>query len=104
MPGIQIWHMNETILTTIATAEMCANSMLRTFRLCVIAVIQDHELDITKDGFHRVVVRAAFGQTDPMEVQVTHDLTGQPRLAGMGAVLIQDNPNGNVRIPVTEVM
>ena len=83
---------------------MCANSMWSTFRLCVIAVIQDHELDITKDGLHRVIVRAAFGQADPMEVELMHDLTGQPRLAGMGAVLIQDNPNGNVRVPFAELV
>jgi len=78
--------------------------MLSTFRGCVIAVIEDHELDVTKDRFHRVVIWTAFGQADPMEVQFTHDLTSQSRLAGMGTILVQDNPNGHFRIPFAEVM
>ena len=77
--------------------------MLSTFSICVMAVVQDHELDVTKDRLHWVVVRAAFGQADPMEAKCMHDLTGQPRLTGMGTILIQDNPNWNVRIPFTEV-
>jgi hypothetical protein len=82
---------------------MGADSVLSAFSNCVTAVIQDHELDVTEDRFDRVVVRAAFGQADPMEVQVAHDLPRQSRLAGMGTILVKDNPNGNVRIAFAEV-
>lgn len=104
MLGIQIRHVNETIPATIATTKMGANSMLSEFGIWIIAIIQDHELDVTKDCFHRVVIRATFGQADPMEMQFTHDLTSKPRFARMGTVLIQDDPHGNVRIPSAEVI
>src|SRR5262245_33881336 len=96
MLGIQVRHMNEAIPTAIATTKMGANSMLSRFGICIIAAIQDHELDVTEDRFHRVVVRATFGQADPMEVKITHHLTSKPRFARMGTVLIQDDPQGNV--------
>lgn len=104
MARTQIWHMNETVLTTVASTEVSTNSMLSTSSISVIAVIQDHELDVTKDCFYRVIVRTTFGQANPMEVQFMHDLASQSRLAGMSTILIQDNPNGNVRIPFTEVI
>jgi hypothetical protein len=67
---------------------MGTNSMLCNFGICIIAIIQDHKLDVTEDRFNRVVIRAAFGQTDPMEVEFTHDLASEPRLARMGTVLV----------------
>lgn len=78
--------------------------MLCKFGIGIIAIIQDHQLDVTEDGFNRVVIWAAFGQTDPMKVQFTHDLASEPRLARMGTVLVQDDPHGNIRIPFAEVM
>lgn len=78
--------------------------MLCDFGLAITAIIQDHKLDVTEDRFNRVVIGAAFGQTDPMEVQFTHDLASEPRLARMGTVLVQDDPHGNIRIPFAEVM
>jgi hypothetical protein len=95
--------MNEAILTTIATAQMGTNSMLSEFGIRVIAVIQDHELYVTKDILNRVIVGTAFGQADPVQLKVAHDLTSVPRLAGMGAVLVKGNPNWGIRIPLPEV-
>lgn len=40
------------------------------------AVVQDHELDVTEDVLNRVVVGTALGQADPMELQVPHGLAG----------------------------
>jgi len=37
-----------------------------------------------------------------MELQIAHGLTGLVRLAGMGAILIQSNPEASVRIPMAE--
>jgi hypothetical protein len=104
MLGIQVWHMNDTILPMIPSTQMGTNSMLCNFGIGIIAVVQDHELDVTEDRFNRVVIGAAFGQADPMEVQLTHDLASEPRLARMGTVLVQDDPHGNIRIPFAEVM
>jgi len=36
-----------------------------------------------------------------MELQSAHGLTGLARLAGMGAILIQSNPEASLRIPMT---
>lgn len=94
--------MNETIDAAIASAEMSANSVLGDFGIYVIAVVQNHELYVTKDILNRVIVRTAFGQADPMQLQVTHDLTGTPRLAWMSAVLVKGNPGCGFRIPMAE--
>jgi hypothetical protein len=95
--------MNEAILATIASLQMGTNSMLREFDIRVIAVVQDHELYVAKDILNRVIVRTAFGQADPVQLQVAHDLTGVPRFTWVGAVLVKGNPNGGVRIPMPEV-
>ena len=95
--------MNEAILATIASAQMGTNSMLREFDIRVIAVVQDHELYVAKDILNRVIVGTAFGQADPVQLKVAHDLTSVPRLAWMGAVLVKGNPKCGVRIPMAEV-
>jgi hypothetical protein len=69
---------NQAIPAAIATTKMGANSMLGTFGIWVITVIQDHELNITEDRFHRIVIRATFGQADPVKVKITHHLTSKP--------------------------
>jgi len=104
MFGIQVRHVNEAIPATIASTEVSTNSMLGTFGICIMAVIEDHELDVTKDCFNWVVIRAAFGQAEPMEMQFTHNLTSKPRFARMSTVLVQDDPQGNVRIPGAKVI
>lgn len=53
--------MNEPILPAVAAAQMCADTVLGARRVWVIAVIQDHQLDIAKDGFNGIVIRATFG-------------------------------------------
>jgi len=66
MLWIQVRHMNETILAAIASTQMGTNSMLSAFGIRVTAIVQDHELDVTKDILNRVIVGTAFGQTDPV--------------------------------------
>lgn len=95
--------MNNSIFPAIASTQMRTNPALCTFGLCVIAVVQDHELDVAEDGLNWIIVRTAFGQADPMQVKVTHDLTCLARFTRMGTILIQRNPKSIVRIPITEV-
>lgn len=68
--------MNQAIPALIASAQMRANAMLSGFFIWVIAVIEDHKLDVAKDVLHRIIVGTAFGQADPMQLQITHHLTG----------------------------
>lgn len=81
---------------------MSANPTLSNFTICIIAIVQDHELYVTKDRLNRVIVRTAFGQADPMELQVMHRLTGLVRLTRMRTILIQSNPECRMRIPMAE--
>lgn len=101
---IQVWNMNKAILAVVAPAQMGTNSVLRGFHIRVIAVIEDHELDVAKDVFDRVIVGTAFGQADPMQLQITHHLTGHVRFTGMSAVLVKRNPNRVIRIPRPKAM
>ena len=100
---IQVGHLNQTMPATIAAAEMSTNSMLSRFGICVIAVVEDHKLNVTEDGFNWVVIGTTFGQADPVQMKVMHDLASEPRLARMGTVLVEDDPNGNIWIPHSEV-
>lgn len=87
----------------IASTQMSTNPTLSAFGIRVIAVVQDHELYVTKDGLNWVIIGAAFGQADPVQLQLTHNLTGLAGFAGMSTILIKSHPNGSVRIPRTEV-
>lgn len=103
MLGIQVWNRNDAILAAIASAQRCTNAVLSDFGIRVVTVVQDHKLYVAKDNLNRVVVGTAFGQIDPVQFKVPHDLPGLARFAGMSAILIQSHPKGGVRIPMTEV-
>jgi hypothetical protein len=92
--------MNEAIKAAVASAQMGTDSALRGFRIEVIAVIQDHELYVTKDILDRIVIWAAFRQADPMQLKFTHHLTGLVRFTGVSAVLVKNNPDRDFRIPM----
>ena len=68
--------MNQAIPAMIASAQMRTDSMLSGFCIWIIAIIQDHELDVAEDVLNRIIVGAAFGQANPMQLQITHHLTG----------------------------
>ena len=102
MLWLQVRNMNKAIITVVASAQMSANSMLSEFDIRVIAVIQDHELYVAKDILNWVIVGTTFGQANPVHLQVTHHLTGAPRLAGMSAVLVKSYPERGFRIPATQ--
>lgn len=95
--------MNKTISAAVASTQMGTNSMLSEFGIRVMTVVQDHELYVAEDGLNRVIIGAAFGQADPVQLKLTHNLTGLARFAGMSTILIKSHPNGGVRIPMTEV-
>lgn len=67
-------------------------------------VIQNHELNIAEHRFQRIIVRASFRQTNPMQVQRTHRAARRDGLTRMGAVLIQHNPDILLGIPATHLL
>jgi len=95
---------NAPVVTAIPATEMSTDAVLGGLGIRVVTVIQDHELHIAENRFDRIVVGAAFGQADPMQFERTHHPAGLPRLAGMGWVLIQDDPNGLGRIPPSHLL
>jgi hypothetical protein len=98
----QVWNPDVPVLSPVATPKMRTDTALRCTSVRIVAVVQDHQLDIAEDGLDRVVIRAAFGQTDPVQVQGAHDLTGLLGFARMSGVLIQDNPDHRVGIPLPD--
>ena len=56
------------IASAIAFLKMATDAPLRRFDIGVIAVVQDHQLDITKDILDRVIIGTAFGQSNPMTI------------------------------------
>lgn len=81
-----------SILSPIAVTQMLAEAMLGRLRVGIIAIVQQHQLNIAKHDFNWVVVGTAFGQTDPMQAQRAHDTPRVARLARMSAILIERDP------------
>ena len=69
------------------TDSACCRLLVR-----IIAVVEDHLLNITEDVFHRVIIGTAFGQRNPPEVEFPHKAASLSAFAGMGSILIQDDP------------
>jgi hypothetical protein len=65
---------------------MATNALLRRFDLGVIAVVQDHPLNITEDRLDRMIIGTAFRQSNPMQFQLPHRAAGLVRLAGVGRI------------------
>jgi hypothetical protein len=95
--------MDEAIMAAVASAKICNNSALSGFGIWVIAVVQDHELYVTKDILDRVIVVTAFGQADPVQLKFTHYLTGLTRFTGMSAILVKSNPDRDFGIPMPKM-
>lgn len=72
---------------------MRTDSSFRRLFIRIVTVVKNHHLDSTEDGFHRIVIRTALGQTDPVELELPHGLPGCPALTGMGAILIHGDPD-----------
>jgi len=90
------------ILSPIAVTQMLADAMLSCLYVGIIAIVQQHQLNIAKHDFDRVVVGTAFGQTDPMQVQRAHDTPRISRLARMSAILIERDPERLIREPAPQ--
>jgi hypothetical protein len=68
---VRIWEIrnaNGPIVSTVTPLKMLPDSPLRCLDIGIITVIQDHQLDITENRFHRIIIGTAFGQRDPMQL------------------------------------
>lgn len=68
----QVGNTDAPVEPTIAPLQVPADSPLRCFRVKVIAVVKHHQLNVAEDPLDGVIVRAAFGQRDPMQFQLPH--------------------------------
>jgi hypothetical protein len=60
------------VVSTITSLKMPADPPLGRLDIGIIAVIQDHELDITENRRNRIIVGTPFWQRDPMQPQLPH--------------------------------
>jgi hypothetical protein len=81
---------------------MLADSLLGRFDIGIIAVIQYHGSDVAKDSLNWVIVRTAFRQTDPMQLEGSHGAAGVMGFTGMGPILVQYNPHGLSFVPMPD--
>lgn len=72
----KIGDLDRAIVAPIASAQMSTTAALRGASFSIITVVQNHLLNITEDRFHRVVVRADFGQADQMRLASSHHAPG----------------------------
>lgn len=59
--------MNPPLPASVEFLKITTHAPLGRFDIGIIAVIQDHQLQIAEDVFHRIIIGTAFGQRDPME-------------------------------------
>lgn len=95
----QIRNANPTVSSPIAPSQMRADPSLCSFNICVITVVENHQLHITEDCLYWIIVRARFRQTYPMQLQCSHLSPCRSPLAGMRSILIQRHPYLLVWIP-----
>ncbi len=79
----QIWNANPPIATSNEFLKIATNAPLRSFDIRIIAVVQDHQLNITKDRLERIIIGTTFWQGDPMQFQLPHQAAGLAGLARM---------------------
>ena len=68
----QVRNADSAILPAVAPSQVPADSSLRRLYVGIVAVIEDHQLDITEDRLDCIIVWAARGQRDPMQLQPSH--------------------------------
>lgn len=71
----QIGDLNKAIPAAVDGLKVSTDAPLRGLDIVIITVIEDHELNITKHIFNRIVIRTAFGQSNPMQLQLSHEAT-----------------------------
>jgi hypothetical protein len=99
----QIYKVHPPVLPPIAAPQIGTNAFLGRRHIHIITVIQHHQLAITEERFHWIVVRAALGQAHPMQPQCVPLPPGLTRLAWMSRGLIQGDPYLLVGIPTTHL-
>src|ERR1700752_708798 len=60
------------VLPLIASAQMGAYPALCRLHIRVAAVMQHHQLHITEESFHRVVIGTSLGHRNPMQLEFPH--------------------------------
>lgn len=79
----QIGDLNKAMLAAVDGLKVSTDALLRRLGIVIITVIEDHELNITEHVLNWVVIRTAFGQGNPMQLQLSHEATRRARLARM---------------------
>ena len=101
---VKVRNADKPIASPITFLQMLTDAPLCGFDIRIITVIQDHQLNVAEDILDRIIIGTAFGQRNPMQFQLPHQATGLARLARMGRVPVQDNPNRLVRIPASDLL
>ncbi len=96
---VQVLDFHMSVASPVASWQMCADAFLGSLNISIVSVVQNHHLHITKECFHGIIVRTSLGQTNPVQLQLSHHSPRNPRLTRMRSVLIQGNPHHLLRIP-----
>jgi hypothetical protein len=100
----EVRNANVPITSAIAFLEMTTNAPLGGFDIGIIAVVQDHQLNITEDILDRIIIGTAFGQGNPMQLQLAHQATRLTGLARMCGIAIERNPHRLLGVPVANLL
>lgn len=68
---MQVWDVDPAVLPPVASPQVPADAPLRGFHIRVVAVVEDHQLDVAEDRLDWIVVWAPLGQRHPVPLQAT---------------------------------
>jgi len=100
----QIGNLNEPITHTISSRQAVTDAFSHVSFIRIVAVILYHQLHITEDRFHGIVIRTCLGQADPMRMKFARHLPRHFRFARMCTILIEHHPDFGIGIPMMDVL
>ncbi len=92
------------VLSPVAATPGPTDAPWRGVHLRIMAVVQDHQLDIAEDRLARIVIWAALGQRQPMQFQAAHRTACLDGLVRMRRVAIEHDPDLPIRVPPMELL
>ena len=80
--------MNTSLLSPTASPQMGTNAFFRHCGIHIVAGVEDILLNIAEDVLRRIILGTAFGQTDPVQLQLAHRPTCLPGFTRMCRILV----------------
>ncbi len=102
--NLQVGDVDAAVGSTVAALQVTADPPSRDRRVSIGTGVENHLLDIGEDGFHRVVVGIAFGQSRPADTQGAELPACSLALDRMRRIPIQSQPQLSLAVAAADLL